>query len=379
VYVRDPDRQTRGPLPVTGGEVVLRANHYGSWWLEMDAGHAKAGRVVPGGGILVRDDDTGESLWSGRFTRLERVADAATPKRVLRMSGVTDEAVPFYRINLPDPSRPDTEQNLAATAHYTASGVAETVARALVDTQVGPGAIVARRAAGLVLETAPVSPAGATVSVSARYSNPPTVGDLLHEVATVGGITWRIVQVGVTREFRVSTPRDLSTRARFSRALRNVGGFSSSDAAPDVTDVTVLAQGEGVARTIRHRSASTVWGERIEAALDRRDTDDNTTLDQAGDVHLAENGPAATVEFDPVDLPRMAFFTDYFVNDLVTVETDWGTVTDRVRQVTGTLTPHGWRWKPLIGPAAARDPGEPVSVRLVKQAIRRIGRLEGSQ
>lgn len=378
VMVRDSNRQRRGVLPVLRGEAILRVNDVGSWWFELDATEMVAGRCVPGGGVVVIDRDTQLPFFSGPFTKLERDAADDGPQRTLRVEGVTDDVHLFDRLTLPDPTRADVEQSLSSESHYTATGAAETVARFLVASQVAQSAIPVRRVAGLTTESD--QGRGNVVSISARYN--PTVGKVLQELAVVGGINWRVVQVGTDLVFQVSEPRDLSRRARFSRRLGNMGEFSASDQAPTVTDVTLLAQGELTARTVRHRAATDpdalVWGRRIEQAKDRRDTDDDATLDQAGDEELADGGPVSSVSFNALDLPRMTYTRDYGF-DYVTAETDWGTVTDLVRQVTLTWEPWGVRVKPLIGPAAARDPNEPVSVRLIKDLQKRLGRLEGVQ
>ena len=379
VFVRDRNRVRRGPLPVVSGAAVLRVNTVGSWRFDVDAGHVKAGRLEPGGGVVVVDDDTSEVVFNGPITQLLNVAAADGPVRTLQVSGVTDEVHLADREVLPDPAADVTAQT--AVARYEASGAAGTVIRSLVNSQAATGAIAARRVPGLALSSTGDGLGGA-VSVSVRFK--PHLLATLTALADTGGVVFRVVQEGSALVFRVWVPRDLSRRARFSRELGNLGGFSYGLSAPAVTHVPVLGQGEGVLRTVRQRvndsPEALVWGRRIEGSIDRRDTDTDDVLDQAGAEALLEGGPAASLEFDPVDLPRLQYGRDYRLGDRVTVEFDTDTrLTDVVREVSLAWEPHGVTVTPLVGPESARDSRDRLVVARVRYLKARLDKLEADR
>lgn len=369
----------RGPLPVTEGGAVLRLNDIGTWQFELDARHAKASRVVPGGGVVVVDDDTGEVVFNGPATRITNVAAAGGPVRTLRVSGVTDEQHLADREILPDPTAAVTAQT--AAARYEASGTAGAVIRGLVNSQAATGAIQPRRVPGLTLSSTGDA-LGAPVSVSVRFK--PHLLATLTALAATGGVVFRVVQEGTDLVFKVWAPRDLSRRARFSRELGNLGAFSYGLAAPTVTHVPVLGQGEGVLRTVRERvnnsTTAQLWGRRIEGSIDRRDTDTDNVLDQAGAEALLEGAESASLEFDPIDLPRLQFPRDYRLGDRATVEFGDGTyLTDVVREVSLAWEPHRIAVTPLVGPESARDSRDPLVAARVRHLKRRLDKLEADR
>lgn len=375
VHVRDSGRVLRGTLPVRKLTAVLRHSSLnagvGTWVLEMDAKHEKASRLLPSGGIYVTDLD-GDYLFSGPLTKPVTQAPDQGADRTLMASGVTDEAWLSWRLVYPDPTQPANLQT--AAAYYTAAGNGETLMRNLVNVQAGPGALLARRVAGLALETN--LNRGSTVEINARFS---VVGAELSALGQAAGLSWRVVQVGTSLVFQVYVPQDLTARAKFSRDIGNLGGWTHGVGAPEATFVAVAGQGEGTARTIIERSNATAeaeWGMRVERFLDRRDSSDTQVLEQAGFELLAEQGPSAQLEIRPLDLPRMRYSRDYGLGDKVTVEVDTVAVTDVVRQVTLAYDVKGLRVTPLVGDEASRDSTEPKYVQRVQQLSRRVSGLE---
>lgn len=375
VHVRDSNRVLRGTLPVKKLDAVLRHSSLsagvGTWVIEMDAKHEKASRLLPSGGIYVTDLD-GNYLFSGPLTVPVTNAPDEGTDRTLVAAGVTDEAWLSWRWVLPDPTQPANLQT--AAAYYTAAGNGETLMRNLVNTQAGPGALLARRVAGLALETN--LNRGTTAEINARFS---FVGPELSALGQASGLSWRVVQVGTGLKFQVYVPQDLTARAKFSRDIGNLGGWTHGLRAPQATVVAVAGQGEGTARTIIERqnaAAEAEWGMRIEAFLDRRDTSDTTVLEQAGFQLLAEQGPSAQLEIRPLDLPRMRYSRDYGLGDKVTVEIDSVAITDIVRQVTLSFGAKGLQVTPLVGDEASRDSTEPKYVQRINQLTRRVSGLE---
>lgn len=384
MHVRTPELTLAGPLPLLTGRATLRSCAVGSWDLSLDARSPEAvrkgNRLRPGGGVVLLDDETGNTLLSGPMRRRTRTAAADGPVRTLAAEGATDEL--HLKLNvLPDPSQPDTGQTTVESyIHPGGPAAAETVLRRLVNLQAGPGAIVQRRVAGLILAAANSPAVGGLVTAKVRYE--PGLLETLHELAVAGGVRWRVLWQDGALVFQVYLPRDRSRRIRLSRRAGSLRSYTDTESAPDVTDVTVLGGGDGTARVTRHRAitdpAALAWGVRIEATEDQRQASDTAELDQAGDAALADGAAARTLEVEVGELPHLRLGRDYWLDDVVTVLAVDGPFTAAVEQVDLLLTPYGWTGTPLVG-TALRDPVEPPAARRTRRVERRVSKLEVSK
>jgi hypothetical protein len=246
----------------------------------------------------------------------------------------------------------------AATGQTTANYVltatnAEVVLRDLVNLNVGPGAIAARRVPQLVLGG--LASVGTSINFTGRFD---PLGDALRRAAIAGGgLGFRTVQSTAGIEFVVYQPSDLTASIRFSRGLSNLQMLKYAPQAPTCTVAIVGGDGTGSSRTIRERvnsSAVTRYG-RIVKWINQGSTADTTVMDQAGDQALADGAESAQVTFSAIDTDVNQYGVNYALGDQVTVEVWPGfDISAVVRAVTLTADPTtGEVLTPLIGTDAA--------------------------
>lgn len=283
-----------------------------------------------------------------------------------------DLALIVGHVAYPDPTQVATAQT--TVAHWTMTGTAENVLRALVDANAGPGALASRRVPQLVL--GPAAGVGSTITLTLRYD---PLGDAMRAAATAGGgLGFRTVQVGNQIQFQVYEPADRSLNVRFSQALGNLRSVSYDPDAPTATVAIVAGQGEGTARQIREivdSAAVSKWW-RLETFVDQRQTNVVAELDAAGASTLTGTGEQVKLTTVTVDTPSQQYGRDYQLGDVVTVELWPGTqFTDVVRGFHLQATPKdGELMTAIIGSQeATRDPRW---MSLGHELYRRVGRLE---
>lgn len=369
---RDPDLTLRGVVPYDTLTLVPRFNGAGTWSMELSAEVEAADWMLAGGGIVVADEDNlADTVLSGPVRKITERADEGTSGLTLAVSGVDDTARLLGRRVYPNPALAVTAQDVA---HYDATAAdAETALRALVNLNAGPGALTAREIPGLVL--AGNENRGPAVAALVRFT---VLLDTLRAIAGVD-LGFRVVQVGTTLEFQVYEPVDRSATARFSRQLGNLLGYSYGIGAPEVTTALVGGSGDGAARVFVERAdaaAETEWGERFEDLVDRRDTDDTFTLEDAGDEALRERGGTAELTLSPIDTPDMRFGVDYRLGDIVRVLTRRGSLTEVVREVTLTSGPNGLDVTPTVGSVNAQGENTDPTYEQVRKLARRVRQLE---
>lgn len=376
LYATDPAGVIQGTVPYLKLTLAIIGSGIGAWSLEMDPDTDKAALLQPGYGIVARDGtgDNVETLVSGPVAGITN--DVPEPSgdepvsETLKVVGPTDEWWAGSRLIYPDPTQPATAQT--ASAYDIRTGPAETIMRALVNANAGPGALLARRIPGLTLE--PDQGRGAVIKTSARFDK---LSDVLTAAGVAGGLGWRIIHDGTARRFQVYEPVDRSAEIEFSRGIGNLRAYSYSLDAPTGTRAIVAGQGEGTARTIVERGLSTAesdWSMRVETFVDRRDTNDLALLAQAGDEALAETGPVAGLSMSPIDTPTIRYGRDYRVGDTVRVKVGDASIVDVVRQVTLEITADGVTVKPLIG--RENEALVPKVFQQVKKLVRELGQIQ---
>jgi hypothetical protein len=248
-----------------------------------------------------------------------------------------DMALAAGRITYPNPALAATAQD---TDRYSITAVnAETAIRALVNTNAGPGALTARRVPGLVLGAA--AGVGTNVTTSTRFE---PLMDVCRSIATAGGgLGFRTKQVGLTVEFEVFAPRDLTTSMRVGRQLHNLATVRYNPSAPLTTVAIVGGQAAGAARVIRERpntAALAAGHPRLETFVDRRDVDNTADLDTAGDGALVDGEASIRLSIEAIDTASQTYRTDYGPGDIVsTAVFDGVTVEQVIQQVEIDYTP----------------------------------------
>lgn len=355
-------RRTGEVTDLTKLEVVGRHNDVGTWVLELDRASAAAELMLAAEGLVIVRD--GATLMSG--PRLVRQTTLEGGKHKLLLAGVDDNVWLRRRLALPVPGGPP----YAAQAYDVRRGVAETVMRAYVDANLGPGAIVARRLAGLTLAADGLR--GAQVVGYARYQ---LLLELMQELALAGGLGFRVVQVGLGLQLQFYAPADRTRAAVFSTELGNLAGYDYSDELPTATYAYVAGQGEGTARTIVEGAAAGA-PYRAEVFKDQRDTNEQAALEQSRAEALTEGQGTTALKLSPIDTDSVAYGRDYALGDRVTVLVDGEQLQDVVREVKLTWDASGKQLAPVVGTPGARDPEVPRLFDALHRLALRQSRLE---
>lgn len=324
--------------------VVLRFNAEGTWVLTLPADGDIAPLVEWGDGIIVKRNNV--VLLSGVILRMQRDWSAGTNHLVL--SGVDDTGRLGDRVAVPVPAGPP----YSAQEADVQSAIGETILRAYVNNNAGPGAIVTRRIPGLVLGTN--GGLGVATVVRARFQN---LLLILQQAASMGGdLGFKVVQVGTTLEFQVYQPVDKTATAIFSSGLGNLRAFSYTRAAGTATYMYAGGGGEGTARVISEASSPLIYTYgRIERFMDRRDIASAPELVTVAQDEVDKAADQRELRLSPVETSALQFGTHYNLGDRVTVVVDGVAIRDVVREIHLSLGSDGETLEPVVGPADASE------------------------
>jgi hypothetical protein len=346
----------------TSLKLVPKFLDVGGYELTLPSRDPKAALLTKGAWLefLTSDDD---GIMAGQIRGIKEVEDENNVGGTLTVYGPSAEQVIADRLAYQVPTSAATNQ--AAAEYDRRSGVAETVIKAYVNLNAGPGALVARRTTGLSIEADNLR--GSSVKGSARMMN---LLELIQPLALSGGIGFRVVFSTVTGqlEFQVYVPTDKSGTAKFGMQLGNLVSYERTQEAPRSSVAVVGGQGDGTARVFRElidSAAITLWGNRSEAFVDRRDSTDTVELDQAGTEEIVTNGPINGLAIKTMDTPRLQFYKDYNLGDKVSIP-DKG-VTDVLREIELS-------WTAEKGPSAESTVGSS-SVTGTDRLIKRLNYL----
>lgn len=358
IEVRDNTRKRLGQIDrLTSLELTPVYNGVGGWTMNLPAGTAQAALFVKGGWISVSAPD-GEELFAGQIRGRKKIRSDSEPfAGMLTAYGPSAESALTDRLAFQVPGQPATNQS--AFEYDRRSGVGETVLKAYVNLNAGPGAIVARRTAGLVIEADGAR--GATVIGSARMT---PLLDLIGPLAESAGLGFRVLfNADGDLEFQIYEPTDKAESARFGIDLGNLNSYEHTEEAPKVSAAIVGGSGDGTARTFREvldTDAITDWGTRNEVFVDQAGAASTDEMDQAGAEQVVSNGPLNGLSIEAIDTPKLQFAKHYYLGDVVTAED----VTDVLRGVTIT-------WSASEGPTTKSTVGTS-SVTGTQRMIKRL-------
>lgn len=355
-------------------------NGVGSWELKLPAEHPLLATLkTKGAGIIVTEHWLEGAthkyrVYSGRMRSAVLSQDATDPRGTWVVNGVDDNVIAAATRVYPDPANLATAQT---AAYWVQSNNAEWVMKNAVRLNAGTGAIPSR--AYLWLTVPAVQNRGSNVKCSSRFD---VLGDLLTSLGTAGGLGWEFRQDGALISFDVYVPQNKTAEVRLD--IRN-GGLESNTlgfTAPSATEVLVLGQGEGAARTVRSVTSAAAtaeaaaWGLRWEQVKDQRNTDDTAELDQAGQEILTEQGSTVnSLTVVPSDAPGQRLGRDWYRGDKITVVVDGQETTAIVTQVATSITSAG-----VIRQATVGDPVgfnfEAKIASKVKTLEQRVGQVE---
>jgi len=203
------------------------------------------------------------------------------------------------------------------------TGVAETIAKELVEEQAGPGA-GARAIPGLTVQADAATGPAQTWSVA--YKNLLTV---VQDIALAMAGDFDVVMTGAaTFEFRWYDGQmgaDRTATVVFSTDRANVRMPLLEDMHQnEINAVLVGGEGEDNARMWSWRTDPAAIAEsplnRCEDFVDARSEEELTGLETLGDTRLDEMRPRYELRFEPIQTPGMCLDRDYFLGDKVTAE-----------------------------------------------------------
>jgi hypothetical protein len=353
VYARDTDLSKLGTIDgYSSLSCTPRFNAVGSWSLTYPIGSLGAELLGAGRGVRIfrAGAPSSRPLMTGPVMDFVETLgpDRKTPS--VKFTGVCDNFWLSSRRALPAPA---TDADTYAVAYDTRTGLSETVMKAYVNANAGPGALAYRRVPTLTI--GPDLGRGAATSYSARFES---LLELLQNLGARTGLGFQVQQIGAGLVFDVYAPRDLRKLVRFTTANRSLGAYSYSVSGPTADAVYVGDGDPGTGRSFKRFSDADViadWG-RIEAFVDQSNSQDATQVAQAGQQALDNGSPQAQVSFEPRDTPQHRYGTDFGLGDTVTVRVRLGDVADVVREVTITDdSSDGVKVRPTVGGTQASD------------------------
>lgn len=234
-------------------------------------------------------------------------------------------------------------EDKAGTAGASKSGAAETVAKAFVNEQCGPGA-GSRALSGFSIQADAAT--GNTVTLDRAFRN---VLEVVQYIASIGGGDFAVVGTGAaTFQFRWYNGQlgtDRSSTVIFAVERGNMAHPELLiDRSAEITAVLVGGQGEGTARATVWRTAATriadsTWNRR-EAFVDAKN-ESGSALNDKGDARLEEGRPKNQLTFDVVQTPGCLYGKHYFLGDLVKARFVGVEATKKVTEVQITVDEHG--------------------------------------
>lgn len=291
-------------------------NSVGSWSLSAPIGILR--ELTWKGGLVVKRN--GEVFFTGNVNKFFRKRDLTKNPIInsLECSGEDDNGYLLDRLALPVPSGPP----YTAAEFDVRSGPFETVAKAYVNANIGPGAKSDRRVSGLTIETD--SGRGGTVSGSARFE---TLDELLNALALqAGGIGYRVVG----KQFQVYQVADKTGSVMLSEDLGSLSGFEYTLSRPKSNYLYLGGNGDGTARAIGEGLDSesvTTYG-RIEEFAEQASL--STADEMAVKINelLARKTATFSLKLKPVALAKMRPIDDYWLGDRITAVIDGEVIQD---------------------------------------------------
>jgi hypothetical protein len=333
--------------------------------------------LAPGMGAVLYDGPTLRT--SGVVTDLERHGDGTAQ---VTLAG--DLIHLWDRIAYPNPAQAFGSQT---TDYDVRTGARETLLLAYVNANAGPGALAARQVPRIRM---PGNQArGGTVTVRARFDK---LGELAATLAEAAGLRLRVLYSPAMTigqgwlDVRVEDAPDLTAWARYGTPTSGGPGLLAPDwqyslSVPTVTRAEVAAGGLGAARILREEDdadAEALWGRRIEALVDQRQTTDAAEIAQAGQDAVTEGVGQTSVQVNLLDARGVEVGSTVPVGARVTATLDGLVVRERVREVTTTVAVQSGAATVTVEPVFGTSDTATKSANQMQlaKALRRISVLE---
>lgn len=336
-------------------KLIKRYCNVGSWTLSLPAEYDKAQLLRANGrGIVVRGK-ADKLLMSGSVLTWDKVETAEDPIGMYMFTGVDDNIHLSDALAWPEPG--NANPNTQTVSHDVRTGPAETVIRNYFRYNIVPGTATADRAvAGLA--TQPDLGRGAIVTGRARF---PKLGEIMSELAMIGGIGFDMTQIGTAIQLAVYVPSDKTADVRMDIDNDLLQSTRYGFSAPTSTRQIVAGQGEGADRkilkvvTTESTASETAWRRKIETFKDRRDTDVDAELIQEGTAALEAEGKTVTsLSVVPTD-DTMEYADQWYLGDRVTVVVDGEELSAIVTEAIISISPEGIKVAATIGEPVGFD------------------------
>lgn len=378
-YPIDPTGKRCKPIRYRTAKLIVRHNAVGRWSLTAPLNTVDVG-VFDGGWRIAWDGNPVDGL-GGYADHAEITIDRERGTPMVTLSGPDDMTVLAERIVYPNPAVNAAAQ--AGPAYDKRTGVASTVILQYIQYNAGHLALSPRITPDFV--TAITDPAiGDTVSGAARFD--PLLGVVAPLAEQAGlAVTVTSTTAGV-RTLGIAAVRDLTAKARFSLALRNLQSLRWELRAPAATFVVAGGRGDDDARMFRTAINSTAaatwrWIETFHDARAASDSDGGVELVAAAGKRRDEVGPVELVDLVPLDTERLTYGVDYRLGDKGLGEIGYGTglkVEAVIREVEVTVDRSDRGPLVHVQPRAATLPitGRLKTDRALRALADRMGRLE---
>lgn len=339
-------------------EFTMNFNDAGGWVLDMPYSPndrsiqslltARSQGQGIGGIVVIRD---GTVIFSGPVKGFELSGNwsSSNEGEQIVFFGTDDNGIYAQRLSMPPPYKFQS----TSVGWDVITDNAEDVLIWLVDNNV---ALAPDERNIFALSTLLSQNRGSTITLRSRYEN---LLDKMKEAATAGGVGFTTLQNELFTELQVYIPSDKTNSVVFSKDKRNLASYRYRTEAPQANSVIIAGQNQATSRGfryIRDTQSQDFYGV-LESFLDRRDTNVNSELDQAGQVELQDKDEATVLEIQPLDVPGSQFITNYNLGDKVTIQLYDHQIQDIVRSVTITLTKeNGEEITPTVG-SSGGSPG----------------------
>jgi hypothetical protein len=383
-YPIDPAGVRHRPIPYTSAVLVPRHLAVGRWSLTAKL-NGTVLDVLDGGWRVVFDGGPMPG-YGGYVDRAEIALGSDSDTRsvpMITLSGPDDMTILAERLAYPDPTSVATDQDAQAYDRRSAAQ-ASTVILQYIQRNAGHLAITGRSAPAF--STAITDPlVGGPIAAQARFS--PLLSEIVAPLAEQAGLrVWITSTTAGQRTLQIAAVRDLTGKARFSIALRNLRSLKYELTAPTATYVVGGGRGEETARMFKdanNSGAAATW-RRIEGFYDyrsARDDDSGVELQAGTDKRLAEAAAREQVDVVPIDTERLRFGVDYGIGDRGLAEVGFGTglkVVATIREAEITISRQSDRATVQVKPKASTVAvtGRLRSDRALLDLLGRVGRLE---
>lgn len=216
----------------------------------------------------------------------------------------------------------------------------ETAVKYYVSVNGGSGSIVNRQIPRFDIATDLLR--GSLITYSVKFSPNVNINllDILRTIISSGssptGMGLSIVRNGTRLTFDVYVPRDLSSKAWFSKATGNLAAVVLYITDPTCTNA--LVNGSGTLMVEKVAASRTSWNV-VEVYSDQTSETDTNNLNANAQQTLLQGGYGPLLNATVTDTPFLTFGRDYFLGDIVTIEVVPGSYySDVVTSVTLTAT-----------------------------------------